>query len=265
MNQKTKKPDSVRRVMLIILAIASVLLCMLLVSRLPDRDPEVQQNGESTPVTQTTEETEPQQTPPGQTETQSSDPLDSETPEVIVLENGIQVDGVGSYTGIYMEDGSDELVSGVMYLTITNSGENDIEYAELIVQQDGTEYFFTVSTLPVGMSVVLLEKNRADYPGAGDYSVHTQHIALYKDVLELHEDQLQFQILDGAINVINQSGEDISEDIVIYYKNDTNGTLYGGITYRIRLEGGLDDGEVRQIMANHFSDNGSRIMFVTIG
>ena len=44
----------------------------------------------------------------------------------------------------------------------------------------------------------------------------------------------------------------------------TEGIYYGGITYRITLENGLKTDEVRQMMASHFSDTGSRIMFVAI-
>lgn len=40
---------------------------------------------------------------------------------------------------------------------------------------------------------------------------------------------------------------------------------FNGICYRVRIEGGLKAGEIRQIMPSHFSSEGSRIMFVTVG
>jgi len=40
--------------------------------------------------------------------------------------------------------------------------------------------------------------------------------------------------------------------------------MYGGITYRITIQGGLKAGQVRQIMTRHFITDVSRIMFVTI-
>jgi hypothetical protein len=52
---------------------------------------------------------------------------------------------------------------------------------------------------------------------------------------------------------------------VIYYKNSASDLYYGGITYRIRIEGGLAAGEIRQAMGNHLSESGSAVMFVTIG
>ena len=91
------------------------------------------------------------------------------------------------------------------------------------------------------------------------------HFAALQDGVLLYPDQLKLQILDGAVNVTNISGKDIAGDIVIYYKNSAADLYYGGITYRVRIEGGLKAGEIRQIMASHFSDTGSKIMFVTIG
>ena len=52
---------------------------------------------------------------------------------------------------------------------------------------------------------------------------------------------------------------------MVYYKNSAEDVFYGGITYRARIEGGLQKGEIRQIMAGHCSKNGSTIMFVTCG
>ena len=88
---------------------------------------------------------------------------------------------------------------------------------------------------------------------------------MFSEPLSLQEDKLQLQVLDGALNVVNISGADIEGDIVIYYKNAASDLLYGGITYRVRIEGGMKADEIKQIMASHFSDSGSRIMFVTVG
>ena len=81
----------------------------------------------------------------------------------------------------------------------------------------------------------------------------------------LLQDHLKIQSLDGAMNITNISGEDITGDIVIYYKNAAADLLYGGITYRITVRGGLKKDEVRQISVSHLSAVGSRVMFITIG
>ena len=200
--------------------------------------------------------------------TESTDPVvkvETERMECS-LGKGLTLLEVGKYTGIYMEDGTDEIVSDVLMLIIRNDGEQDIQYAEFTVPTSGGDAKFTLSTLPAGEKIVLLEQKRMLWSAGEDYSnVKAEKVAVFSEPMNLCEDQLEFQILDGVINITNISDKDITGDIVIYYKNAAVDLLYGGITYRIRLEGGLKADEIRQIMGNHFAKSGSRIMFATIG
>lgn len=185
----------------------------------------------------------------------------------ISLDNGLTVLDIGSYTGVYMEDGSDEVVSGILMMMVRNDGEETIQYARLTMDVNGKIAEFTASTLKPGATAVLLEQNRMRCDNSLKYEnmpIVCENLALFNTPLELHEDKLKIQILDGAINVTNVSSSDISKRISIYYKNVTDGVYYGGITYRITLENGLKADEVRQMMASHFSDTGSQIMFITI-
>lgn len=183
----------------------------------------------------------------------------------ITLGKGMRIIDVGKYTGVYMEDGSDEIVSGVMMIVVVNEGQKPIQYAEISLPVGNKTASFSLSTLPVGNKVVLLEKNRMEYE-AGEYTTASaDNVILFDEPLSLCEDLLNLQVLDGAINISNVSGADIESDIVIYYKNSAADVYYGGITYRVRIEGGLKAGEIKQIMASHFSESGSAIMFVTCG
>lgn len=181
------------------------------------------------------------------------------------LANDLEILDVGSYTGAYVEDGSDEILSGILMLKVINNGEKTVEYAKFTMDVNGEIAEFTLSTLKPGATVVLLEKNRMAYnPDAAYGSIACENLALFEEELNLHSDKISIQILDGAINVTNISQEDITGRIAIYYKNIAAGVYYGGITYRVTLDSGLKAGEIRQMMAEHFSDTGSEIMFVTI-
>ena len=183
----------------------------------------------------------------------------------INLGYGLEITDVGKYAGIYMEDGTDDFVTDVLMIVVTNTGEENIQYAEITMTTAAGDAFFTLSTLPAGESVVLLEKNRMVWSDE-DYEFATmENTVLFTEELSLQEDKLQIQILDGAINVTNISGEAITGDIVIYYKNAAADLYYGGVTYRVRIEGGMAADEIKQIMASHFSTSGSKIMFVTVG
>ena len=183
------------------------------------------------------------------------------------LNFGLYVTDIGGYTGMYMEDGSDEIVSNVLMLIVKNDGDQDVQYAEIGLELGEETAFFTLSTLPVGESVVLLEKNGLTWDETVDYVSAlsmASNVAYFTEPMQLHSDKLKVQIVDGAINVTNISGEDIPGNISVYYKNAAADLLYGGITYRVTIEGGLKAEELRQVVTKHASNSGSRIMFITI-
>lgn len=184
----------------------------------------------------------------------------------IYLGSGMEITEIGGYTGIYMEDGSDELVSGVLMMIVTNTSEDTIQYAEISMPVGDKNAQFKLTTLPAGATVVLLEQSRMAYQNDFEYANATlDAVALFNEPMSLKEDQLKLQVLNGAINVTNISDKDISGDIYIYYKNSAVDVYYGGITYRTRIESGLAAGEIKQVMGTHFSESGSAILFVTIG
>lgn len=183
----------------------------------------------------------------------------------VPLGNGLTVDQVGSYTGVYMEDGSDAFVEDVLMLVVTNNSRADLQYAEITLPVSDGEAQFSLSTLPAGQSAVVLEKNRMTWSKKESYAEATvKNTVQFNEPLSLCEDSLKLQILNGGMNVTNISNNDITGDIVIYYKNVVDGMYYGGITYRVRLEGGLKANGIQQIMSDHFSADGSRVMFITI-
>lgn len=185
----------------------------------------------------------------------------------IQLNEGLFITGADNYTGIYMEDGSDEPVTGVLSIRLTNVSNEPVQYARITMDVEGEEALFTVTALPAGATAVLLEQNRMEYRADVDYmslAAKCENLALFDRELTLHEDKLKIQTLDGALNITNVSGADISETIVLCYKGWQNEMYYGGIAYRIRLEGGLKAGELRQIMAEHFMEPGSKMVFVDL-
>lgn len=182
------------------------------------------------------------------------------------LGHDVELLDMGKYTGLFMEDGSDEIVSGVLMLKIVNNGDEAIQYAEITMNYGGQPAKFTVSTLLPGATMILLEQNRMAYSADSVCcDLEMKNVAVFQKPLSLCEEKLDIQILDGAINVSNISDEDITGEVRIYYKNYADGVYYGGITYVVRIQDGIAADTVKQIMASHFSDSGSVIMFVTCG
>lgn len=247
-----KKKSGKGWILLVIAAVAAILLIAVLCLQSEDQPQEA-------PATQPTETTTPEET--------TTEPTITMEENSVNLGYGIYVTDIGSYTGMYMEDGSDEILSGVLMMIVKNGGEQDIQYAKITMDIGETQAVFTATTIPVGKSMVLLEQNKLTWDEAVDYSAilpKVENIAYFQEQPTTHEDKLEIQIIDGALNVTNISGADIPGKITVYYKNAAEDLLYGGITYSVSIDGGLKADELRQIMTNHASDTGSEIMFVTI-
>ena len=251
--RKKKKGQGAIIALIAVLAVAAVLIAVLL----SDEDTTDQQTEPSTDATQVqTEATE-------ESTEQNDVPMNVSG---IALSHGLVITEIGAYSGAYVEDGSDEQVSDVLMLVVANTGDAAIQYAEITLSAGEENAVFALSTLPVGEYMVVLEQNRMTYDEDTAYDqAEARNVARFSDQLSLCQDRIRIQPLDGAVNISNLSGEDIAGDVVIYYKNIADGMLMGGITYRIRLTDGMAAGEIRQIMSEHYSASGSRVMFVTCG
>ena len=209
-------------------------------------------------------------TPSAEAETAEPHATETTEPEVLdgrILRDALRIRNIGEYVGIYVEDGSDEAVSGLLMLEVENISAEPIQYAQINLTVGEETAEFTVSVLPAGGTAVLIEQNRMTYEEGVNYAeaeAECVHLAGFEKPLSLHEDKLKIQILDGAANILNVSDEPIQGTIVICYKNITNGVYHGGIAYRIRIEGGMKAGELKQVMATHLHETGSEILFVDI-
>lgn len=225
------------------------------------------------PVPQETyaqEDTVPQEQTPEEPEaTESQQSAGTEAPQSVDgldLGSGVILTDYLPYTGAFMEDRTDEVVSDVLGIKITNTGEEYVQAMDITLTDGDVTAEFSLSTLFPGQTVVVLEKNRMAYTGAPEFTgFEIGSVALFDGNPGMAEDKIKIQCLDGVINITNISEEDITGDILVYYKNCIGGIYYGGITYRLRVEGGLKAGEIRQGSAAHFNTNNSTVVFATCG
>lgn len=178
------------------------------------------------------------------------------------LGNGLTVTDAGAYSGVYMEDGSNESVSGVFMIRVRNDSDADLQYGEILLREGEASWRFQVTNLPAGREVILLEQDRSPVPEELPGEASVQNLAWFSDAMSAREDMFRITGARGVVNVENLSDRSIAGDIYVYYKYVSEELFFGGITFRVRIEGGLEAGEIRQIPSGHFDPGTCEILDV---
>ena len=245
---------------LMVLLIAAVAVCIaavMLWTQRPERPEHRPAGTTAAPVTDAMKGTAPQQTQTEQTRPESQERLS------INLGYGLEIIDAGRYTGMYMEDGSNELLSDVMMIIVRNVGSEDIQLANIDAVCGGSDYRFTLTNLAAGAQVVLLDLDRKPSAEITGFSAVMEAPVLFQMPMQMQEDSLRIGGSQGMLEVENISGADIGGDICIYYKYAAEDILYGGITFRVRIEGGLKAGEQRRVQAGHYDPARCALVQVT--
>ena len=168
------------------------------------------------------------------------------------------IDAVDSYSGVFIEDGSDEEVSNIFAIHVKNEGEN-VEYSSINLEVDGKELNFTISDLPSGAAVSVLENSRTAY--SDGTPVYRGNQTAYIDKFDMMSSEVGIVIGDdNGMTVTNLTDEKIP-CLRIFYKFAQDDEYLGGITYTAKIDG-LDAGDSITIYPSHFSKEGSKVMMV---
>lgn len=189
-----------------------------------------------------------------------------EAPEIedkAFMDGLVTVEKVGRYAGIFVEDGSDEIVSDVFAITVVNNSDKMLQYAQVVITCGGEEYTFDMSTIPAGARAQVLEKNKKALPEdlSGAQTVLTT-VTEFQEAPSLYADVFEFAPSEYSVGIKNVSKSDITGDIYVYYKTRVGDLYMGGITYRAKVTD-LAAGEEKSAYASHFYGSDSEILFVT--
>ncbi|MEE1196655.1 MAG: hypothetical protein UHS54_07250, partial [Lachnospiraceae bacterium] len=201
-------------------------------------------------------------------ETDVSESVEGDTaseaaPAITLSDSNLTVEAVGSYSGNFLEDGSDEPTANVAAMLVTNNSERMLQIADITFQVNDTETAsFRVTNLPAGTTVLVLESNKREFKEEDSYT-YGETASGYMDQPTLEEDKFELVTEEGKITLKNNTDQ-AYEKVYVYYKYVQLGGAYlGGITYRTPFENVPAGGEIEAV-AGHFNPDSSQIMAVQI-
>ena len=171
------------------------------------------------------------------------------------------IERINPYDGLFLEDGSDQEVSNIMAMVLRNTGDTCIEYANIIVECEGTKLQFTASSLAPGSAAIVLEANRKQF-SEGTYTKCSAEISEVEE-LEMSQDKVQVEDNpEGGIRITNISQEEIPCIRIFYkfYMSDMDAYV-GGITYTAKVVD-LKAGQSCVVKPSHYLQGYSKIVMV---
>ena len=178
-----------------------------------------------------------------------------------IPDTALVIEGIGQYSGEFVEDGSGEPVANVLAFFIRNNSKEFIEYENVtFTLNDSEQASFKISGIPAGKCVLVMEENKREFNRDDSMIYETQLYSERKDI-SLKEDEIQVYAADGELSVENISKTPF-EVVYIRYKTKILPECYlGGITYNCTIEE-LADGEKKSVKTGHFSDKSSESVMV---
>lgn len=178
--------------------------------------------------------------------------------------SGIEAVSADNIAGVFVEDGTDEVLDSVGTITLRNAADKTLQYAKLVLKADGEEFRFEVTTVPAGASVRVMEADRKPLPPSlGECSLSAENLAWFDTEPSMCESVFSIQAQERGFIITNVSDTAVTAPVYVYYKNYVDGTYVGGITYRAAVQQELKPGESAAVSAKHFVPEASQLMFIT--
>lgn len=173
----------------------------------------------------------------------------------------MEIISIGSYSGKFVEDGSDANKDNILSIVVKNTSEKVIEYGEITMKISGKSETikFKVTNLKPGACDLVMEST-----GKVEFNPDDKYIYLSSknnmiNSMSTMESKVSITTENKNITLENLSDENLNT-VYVYYKNISEGNCYlGGITYRAKFEN-VEAGKSITINTIHFSSTNSEIL-----
>lgn len=217
------------------------------------------------PTDPTVDPTQPTEEPPPSV---TIPPVTEPSGELLGIEFPCRVPGydvviqrLESYSGLFVEDGSNVQVEGVAMLQLRNEGDQAIEYMQIAVEYDNITLIFDVSALPAGAGAVVQEKTGKGVVDGMPQSCSA--LVVRRAQMEMSEDQVS--VVDNGDNTLTITNltDQVIPTIRVFYKYYMEDTkLYvGGIAFTVRITR-LAGGSSVIIQPSHYASSTCQVVMV---
>lgn len=151
---------------------------------------------------------------------------------------------------------------GTLAVVVENVSDIDVEYAQLTVKTKTETLSFNISALLHGTRAILTCNEAAPCNPEEAYTLwEIKNKLVFENPPSMHSDKIEATVTKGSISLKNISGEDISSEIYIYYKEKSNDLLNGSATGRFSISGLKADSQTF-VKADKLNENNCQIIFI---
>ena len=212
-------------------------------------------------ITAETNETKTSAKAADEDETETTEASEEELENAFLLKEGVYVLELFSFSGQFVEDGSNEDVKKIAAVRIVNTSDVAFQLLDFTLKTEGGKFKFRATTLLPGTRMTVLNSERKQFDGEKIESGKITLEAPFTEAPSIRSDKLKISFTDGFINAQNISDEKL-ENIYIYYKSTDDYGFFGGITYRVHIEE-IEAGNIVQARTKNIRSDSSQIVFVT--
>ena len=178
-----------------------------------------------------------------------------------VSATGMQISKIKSYSGKFVENGSDKEVSNILALEVKNTSKKDLQYGQIKLKINNKKTAtFDLTNLPAGKTVTVIESTGSISYNSGDSYKYEEATYASVDKLPMSNKKVKVSTKGSEITVENISNKDLGT-VYVYYKNTKDNSYLGGITYRAKFEN-VEKGKSYTGNTSHFSEGSSEIVMV---
>ena len=180
-----------------------------------------------------------------------------------ISDTGLVVEQISPYSGYYLEDASDDEISNVAAIVLTNNG-GDLDFVGIGIAQGDRSLAFSASQVPAGATVIIQEQSRAAYEDGNYYSCTAT--TTESDGFQASTDTIRVEDNGDNSFLVANIGEETVPEVRVFFKNylPEEDVYVGGITYNVTVTD-LEPGMATIVTPGHYDSNYSIIMDIQTG